>query len=158
MMEAPDIVETAKPDESSDGVPVPSPDSGSVPAPDVPKGRVERIVSTAKSLAVDLMEIVDLKMQLVQVQIEEHIEQRVNRAIQRLLVLAAAALSGVFVLVALAFALGTWLGNPAWGFLAVGLVVGLGAWVLARVRPKMIDLGNDEGSETPLLPEEGVAS
>ncbi|RMF60857.1 MAG: hypothetical protein D6746_06280 [Bacteroidetes bacterium] len=100
--------------------------------------RVGRIARHTRGLVEDVKEWIELRMQLVQAQIEERVEERINQAVLAALVAGVALLALVFALVAASLGLGAWLGHPAWGFLIVASVLLLLALVLHRLRPRMV--------------------
>ena len=93
-----------------------------------------RLWAHLQSLVDDVREWVELRLTLVQLEIEERIEARLRQLMMRLLVVVIAGLGVVFGLVALALALGSWLGHPGWGFLLVALGLGFVAAVLQAVQ------------------------
>ena len=95
--------------------------------------RLSRLRTHLQSLAGDVREWVELRLTLVQLEIEERIEARLRWLMLRLLVGIVAGLGIVFGLIALALALGSWLGHPGWGFLLVALGLGLVAAVLQAI-------------------------
>ncbi len=112
-------------------------------------GRIDRIVSGSREIAMDLMEMVDLKMQLLQVHLEERIEDRLNEVLQRALV-AGIVLGGLFfLLVAAAFGLGTLLGHDALGFLAISVLLFLAALAIGHRNRQLVRfrLGSEEESQ-----------
>lgn len=151
-----------EPEGEEEGLPV---HPAGVPAAESPaargprgQGRIERIVSGSRELAMDLVELVDLKMQLLQIQVEERVQERLNGAVQNALV-GGIALGGVlFVLVAGALMLGQLLGHDALGFLAVAALLFLAAFAFRQGKWQMIRIrlrgnGKKEASEGRLLPE-----
>ena len=116
------------------------------PVPTGLQGRFERIVAGSRELAMDVVEMVDLKMQLLQVQIEERIEGRINEAVQRAIVVGIVSGGVLFLLVAASLGLGALLGHDALGFLAVSVLLFLVAFILGRIRLQMVRfrLGTDE--------------
>ena len=104
------------------------------------KGIVERMALQSRGLVEDLTEWVELRLKLVQMDVEDRIDARVNR----LVVLAAVALVGylalLFMLVTIALALGAWLGHPAWGFLIVTVVLAVITGVLMILKPRFVNL------------------
>ena len=101
-------------------------------------GRFDRISDQTKGLVEDVKEWVDLRVKLVQLDIEERVETIANEAISTLLVIAVAAGSLLFLLIAAAFAMGALFGSNALGFLAVGVVLAIVSWSIARFKPKFV--------------------
>lgn len=109
-------------------------------------GKIKRISYQSKGLVDDVKSWVDLRMTLTQMDIEEKVDARLNRAIVGGVVGALAFLSLTFGLVAASLGLGAWLGHDAWGFLAVtGLLLVVTA-ILLLLKPRVIDLRNSKGS------------
>ncbi|QXD16092.1 phage holin family protein [Rhodocaloribacter litoris] len=111
--------------------------------------RLERIALHTRGLVEDVKEWVDLKIQLVQVQIEERIEERLNRAALGVVLGVVVLLALVFALTAAALGLGAWLGHSAWGFLVVAGVLLVVAGLLRAVRPRLVKV-REAGSEPPV--------
>lgn len=110
------------------------------------KGRFERIVAGSRELAMDVVEMVDLKMQLLQVQIEEHVEGRINDALQRALLVGFVVGGALFLLVAASLGLGVLFGHVALGFLAVSALLFLVAFIVGRIfgQKERLRLNTDE--------------
>jgi len=100
--------------------------------------KVDRISEHAKGLVDDVRDWVDLKVKLVQVEIEDKIDAKLNQTILALVLALVMGLVLVFSLTALALGLGTWLGHDAWGFLAVASILGLFAGGLQLVKPRLV--------------------
>lgn len=124
---------------------------GRSPTEQLPVGRnrVERISAHGKGLVSDVTSWVELKMKLVQVEIEERIDARVNDMIATAIVAAFGALGGVFLLIALAvgsaailIAIG--LESPLsyfLGFLFIALLLAAGALIMRSMRPHLLNVG-----------------
>ncbi len=113
-----------------------------VPSSEGPASRqspkVERITRQARGLVEDVKEWVDLRVQLVQLEIEERIEAKVNQVVLGGVLAVILLLAGVFGLTALALAMGSWLGNDAWGFLIVAALLVLLAAGLWAAKPRVL--------------------
>jgi uncharacterized membrane protein YqjE len=94
---------------------------------------LERVSERFQSLTEDITEWVDLKIQLAQLEIEERIESRIRGIIMEVVVIALAGITGLFALTTLAFALGAWLGHPAWGFLIVTVLLATSTLIVRSV-------------------------
>ena len=95
--------------------------------------KVERIAQQSKGLIDDVKDWIDLKITLVELEIREKIKARQEEAITFALIGFLGVLALVFLLVAIALGLGTWLGHPAWGFLIVtGILVGVAGLLYGR--------------------------
>lgn len=97
---------------------------------------VDRLGQHTRGLVDDVKEWVDLRIQLLQAEIRDQIKGKVNELVfkhfPKILPIVLGALSGYFVLMALAFGIGALLGHPVWGFLIVGLLLGAGAFGLYK--------------------------
>ncbi len=102
--------------------------------------KVERITQHTKGLVEDLTSWVELKMKLTQVEIEERIDEKANKALVSAIAGVFFALTGLFALITLALGLGAWLGHPAWGFLIVTVLLGLLSAAVIAVKPKLLEL------------------
>ena len=96
--------------------------------------KVERIARQSKGLIDDVKDWVDLKIQLLEMELQEKVFGYVVVGVVGVLAL-------VFLFITMALGLGMWLGHPFWGFLIVtGLMVciaGLTYWIkIARGKPK----------------------
>lgn len=127
-------MEPRRSDESSDPVAEPAEPVGD----SVPGGRVDRMVHHTEALADDITDWIELRIELLQLEIEEKAERRLNSFIARAIVATLVATAGLFALLTLAYGLGWWLGHPFWGF---GIVTGLlvtGAGLIAYIRPEFV--------------------
>lgn len=116
---------------------------------------VERLTDSTRGLVEDVKEWVELRIQLFQLEVEERIEAKLNQGVLAGTVALVLLLAVVFGLTALALGLGTWLGHPAWGFLAVAVLLGIGAAGLWAVRPRLVGRAPAKprtGSERPEPP------
>jgi len=118
------------PDESRSG-----PESlTSPPAP----GRLQRVTEQTRGLADDLTAWVELKARHTQMQIEETVEIKLNRAIVGVIVAIVGAIAALFLLVTIAIGVGWLLGHPFWGFLAVTVVLFLVAAIVRALQPTLV--------------------
>lgn len=146
-----------------EGLPIPSSHSDHL----LPAGRnrVERITEHGKGLVSDLASWMELKMKLVQVEIEERIDARVNRLISSAIVAGIALLGVVFLLIALgmgasALLIAFGLSRPLsyfLGFLTITVMLFAAAGILNSMQPHLVDLGRkkadvEEEKLTPGIP------
>ncbi len=101
-------------------------------------GRMETIASESRGLFEDIKEWVDLRVQLVQLEIEERIEKTANQVISVIAVVILALFTVLFLFHALALLAAEWLGNPALGYLAVGGLLALITTILHLAKPRFI--------------------
>ncbi len=85
----------------------------------------------------DVREWVELRVELFQLDVEERIQDAINRMAQAALVVVLMALALLFMAMAAAFALGAWMGSTALGFLVVAVVGLLAAIGVKSSRPKV---------------------
>lgn len=83
----------------------------------------------------DVREWVELRVELFQLDVEERIQDAVNRVAQTVAVVVLMALALLFLAMAAAFALGEWMGSTALGFLVVAVVGFLAAIGVKSSRP-----------------------
>lgn len=101
-------------------------------------GRLDRITDQTRGLVDDVKEWVDLRIRLVQMDLEEKFETAANQAVLALVLAGIGATSIFFALVAAAFGLGQLLGHTAFGFLAVSVVLAILMWLVHWRRPRLI--------------------
>ncbi len=102
------------------------------------QGRLDRIADQTKGLVDDIKEWIDLKVQLVQMDLEEKFETMANQVLSTFVVILLAGVTVLFALVAASLGLGGWLGHPAWGFLAVTGILTLLTLAIHHARPRII--------------------
>lgn len=128
------------------------------PERQLPSGRnkLTRVTQHTRGLVEDLMSWVELRIQLAQIEVEERIEAKANQLALNAVLGVVAGLAGLFALLTLAFALGAWLGHPAWGFLIVTALLGLLLVVLRAARPQLVKIGDQPADKK--RPEKGTSS
>lgn len=88
--------------------------------------KIDRIAGHTLGLVEDLKAWFELKTQFVKLDIKEQVEAELKNIALDGVAFVILGIAAVFVLIALALGLGTWLSHPAWGFLVVaGLLVGV---------------------------------
>ena len=100
---------------------------------------MDRISDQAKGLVDDVKEWVDLRVRLVQMDLEDRIEVIANQTILTIIIILMAGVSMLFALFAAAFGLGLLFGNTALGFLCIAAVLALGTLLMNRMRPKFVN-------------------
>ena len=106
-------------------------------ADDAPRGggKVHRIGQETRGLFEDFTAWVELRLRLVQLDVQGYIRQKIDEATLKIALVAAGLFSGLFALVTLALFAGWLFGHPAWGFLAVtGLLLAWTGLLYARHR------------------------
>ncbi len=103
-----------------------------------PAGKLERISQHTKGLFDEITNWVDLRIKLVQVELQEQFEtKKIQIALGAAMgLLAFFAL--MFILTSAALGVGSWLGHPAWGFLIVAIVLLIVVAILNAVMKKMV--------------------
>ena len=98
----------------------------------VEKSRAERIALHYKGFISSLQTWLELRIELAGHQYLEQILQNKRLVYVVLLTGLSAVLAVTFILVAAALGLGALLGQTAWGFASVGVVMAALAWLLGR--------------------------
>ena len=102
------------------------------------QNRVSSFANETRSLVADIKEWVDLRVRLVQLEIEERIETLANQLIS----LVAVTVLGLFAIMFLLMGLAVWIGNllesPALGYVIVGSALALITTVIHLVRPRIM--------------------
>jgi hypothetical protein len=83
------------------------------------RGKVGRISDQLAGLSTDVREIVELRIELLKREVMEQVEGRISSVKGQALVAGLAALTAMFLLVAIALGIGMLLGHAFWGFLVV---------------------------------------
>lgn len=114
-------------DRTVEALPQPHVEVETAPKRMLPGGRnkVERLSAQTRGLAEDMKSWVELRIKLLQAEIQDRIQSKVNESIIKIAPALAAALTGLFALVTIALFLGWWLGHPAWGYLVVTALLAL---------------------------------
>lgn len=100
--------------------------------------RITRLAGESRALFDDLREWVDLRVQLVQVEIEERIEKAVNEAIALILVAIVGLFALAFLLHGVAIWIGTALGGQQWGYLILAAILAVVTLILKTATPDFI--------------------
>ena len=98
----------------------------------VEKSRAERIALHYKGFIGSLQSWLELRIELAEQHYWERILQNKRIVYAVLLTGLSVVLAVTFILVAAALGLGALLGNTAWGFASVGVVMAVLAWFLGR--------------------------
>jgi uncharacterized membrane protein YqjE len=117
------------------------------PLSPVSGNKAQRLTQHTQQLVEDLKRWVDLRIELVQVELEEQIQSKANEIALAVTLAVVAFLAVVFGLTTAALGLGAWLGHPAWGFLIVTVLLVLFAVVLRAARPEFIDVGRRSAAD-----------
>lgn len=125
-------------------------------------GRVDRIADQTRGLIDDIKEWIDLKVELVQLELEERFESLANHILGTLLVVVLVFITVLFALIVGALAIGNWLGDPLWGFLVVTGALALITVIVHLSNPRFVKapwkgtakkLPAAKGSDTVRLPQ-----
>lgn len=126
-----------------ESIPERSPDIRPPVAPDhqLPSGRnkVQRISRHTKGLFEDFTQWVELRLRILQLDVQEKIRTKANEAAIKVAPFIVGALAGFFLLITASLFIGWWLGHPAWGFLVVTGLLFLVAGIL-YARSKRLDV------------------
>lgn len=114
-------------------------------------GRVDRISDQTRGLIDDIKEWIDLRVQLVQIDMEERIESLANEVLSKVVIAILVFLIVIFLLIGAALGLGPIMGHPAWGFLAVAGIIGLMTLAVHLIKPRFVRGPNLRPQQT--LPE-----
>ncbi len=98
----------------------------------VEKSRAERIALHYKGFVDSFQSWLELRLELVGQQYWERVLQNRQTIYAVLFTGLSVVLAVTFILVAAALGLGVLLGNTAWGFASVGVVMAILAWCLYR--------------------------
>lgn len=132
--------------------------SESLTSPPAP-GRLQRVTDETRGLAEDLTAWVELKARHTQMEIEETVELKLNRAVVGVIVAIVGALAALFLLVTIAIGVGWLLGHPFWGFLIVTAVLFIVAGAVRALQPTLIRIRAERlGIDAPPPPQETPAS
>lgn len=105
--------------------------------------RLRRITEQTRGLFDDVKSWVELRMELMQIEVEDRIEERVNEATVGATIAGLAGAAILFLLVAAAIALGEAFGHMAYGFLAVGGTLVVVTLVMRLVKPRFVRFRKD---------------
>jgi len=100
-------------------------------------GRIDRIVHETRRLGDDLMEWVNLKLRLVQLDVQERIDQELDFVFSGVIVLSMIVIALLMASFGLAFILGDLLGELWYGFAIMAFIYVLAAAVISRIRPRL---------------------
>ncbi len=103
-----------------------------------PAGRLQRVQEETRGLAEDITAWVELKLRHTQMEIEETVEMKLNRAVVGAIVGVVAAIAALFLLVTAAIGIGWLLGHPFWGFLIITVLLFVVAAVVRARQPQLV--------------------
>lgn len=107
-----------------------------------------RLTSEARGLVEDVKKWVDLKVQLLQIDLEERLEGMLNRVAQSAVMAILVLLTVLFGLFSMAYGLGAWWYSDALGFLAVTLLLAIATVTFYAMRPTLVKLRRMQEVET----------
>ena len=111
---------------------------------------IENITNQTKGIFEDLTSWMELKIQYIILDQKEQAKKQIVGFGLEAGALAIFAVAALFGLVALALGLGAWLNHPAWGFLAVMLLLVVFALVLGAIGRRARRPGNNEKELQPI--------
>ncbi len=106
--------------------------------PEAEPGRLERLAAEVRGLVEDVRTWIDLKIKLLEIEVEERVRDLLNRVAVTVVIAVLAFLALVFVLVTAALALGLWWDNMLLGFVAVTLALVVLTIMLYVLRPGLV--------------------
>jgi len=121
-------------------------------------GRIDRIADQTRGLVEDVKEWIDLRVQLIQLEVEDRFETVANQLLSAMLVVILAFTTLIFALIAISLGIGMLLGDPLWGFLVTTLLLAIATIVARVVKPRIVKApwaGRSEDEPgSPRLPEQ----
>jgi len=112
-------------------------------------GRLERLAMEVRGLVEDVRTWIDLKIRLIEIEVEERVRDVLNRVVVTVAIGILAFLTLVFVLVTSALALGTWWDSMLLGFLAVTLLLVVFTTLVYVLRPGLVRKRSAGRSDEP---------
>lgn len=100
-------------------------------------GRIDRIVHETRKLSDDLMEWVNLRLKLIQLDAQERIDQELDLVFSGAIVLSMIVVALLLASFGLSFILGDLLGQLWYGFAIMAFVYVVAAIVISRMRPRL---------------------
>lgn len=100
-------------------------------------GRIDRIVHETRQLGDDLAEWANLRLRLVQLDIQERIDEELDLVFSRVVVLAMVVIAVLMASFGIAFVLGDLLGEPWYGFAIMAVVYLVAAGIISQTRPRL---------------------
>lgn len=110
--------------------------------PEPEEGVVKRLVAEVRNLTTDAAELAELRLKKLQIEVEERIDDKVNRLVDNAITGVLLAIGGLWILVALSLGVGELLGHAAWGFLVVGAVLAVAGLVVKKAQPDLVEVGS----------------
>jgi len=107
-----------------------------------------------RSLLTDVKDWIDLRVQLLQIEVEERIESAAHKIISLIVVAILGLFAVLFLLLAIAEAVGIWLGHPSYGYIFVAVIMIILTWIVNRSRPKFSTKPLDENLTATETPEQ----
>ena len=102
------------------------------------RGRISALADETKGLVSDMKEWVDLRVRLVQLELEERIEKVANQVISLLVIIVLGLFTALFLLLGLAVWVGSLVDSPALGYVIVGGILGLITLIIQVVGPRFM--------------------
>lgn len=128
--------------------------SASRQLPEPRDGVAGRIIGQTKALSQDISSLIELRLKKAQIDIEERLENKINTISADLIFAVLGGVAGLFILVAISLALGDLLGHAAWGFLVTGVVLAVTGFIIKKVRPNLVNIGD----KTAVVKEENLSA
>lgn len=100
--------------------------------------KLERISQHTKGLVDEITSWVDLRIKLVQVDLQEKLETKKIQIALGVGMGLTAFFAVLFLLTTMALGIGAWLGHPAWGFLVVTVLLFIIIAIMRMVMKRMV--------------------
>lgn len=100
-------------------------------------GRIDRLVHETRQLSDDVIEWVNLRLRLVQIDLQERLDDELDFVFSSVMVIAMACIALLLASFAAAFVLGDLLGADWYGFAILSVTYLVAALLIARRRPRM---------------------
>ena len=101
-------------------------------------GKLDRVSQHARGLVQEIGEWAELRVKLVQVDLQEKLEEKKIQIGLGVAMGLLAFFGLLFLLTTIALGLGAWLGHPAWGFLIVSVLLFVIVGVLQMIMKKKV--------------------
>jgi len=101
------------------------------------QGKLARVASHTQGLVEDLREWIDLRLDLVVLDLEEKVNDLKNQVGQGIVLALLGFFTALFALVTVALGVGWLLGHPFWGFLTVFAILAIATAGFAKAQPQL---------------------
>ncbi|HUF08022.1 MAG TPA: phage holin family protein [Rhodothermales bacterium] len=102
-----------------------------------PDGRIDRLITETRQLGDDLTQWVNLRLKLVQLDIQERIDEELDFVYTGVIVLGMMTIALLLASFGIAWVLGDLLGERWYGFMMLAALYLIAAFVILRLKPRM---------------------